>query len=85
MKDMSVENRRIVKIMITDFPTTENHLNAQSNGADAYMEKPMKPEEFISVIAQEIGKKGSRKSKRDKHHFCMKSRCHQFLLGRGNG
>ena len=57
LKEFSEENRRMVKIMITGFPTTENRLDAEANSADAYLEKPVKPEKLLSVMAEELDKK----------------------------
>ena len=57
LKEISGENMRMVKIMITGFPTTENRLDAEANGADAYLGKPVKPEKLLGVIAEELNKK----------------------------
>jgi DNA-binding NtrC family response regulator len=57
LKEISGENMCMVKIMITGFPTTENRLDAEANGADAYLGKPVKPEKLLGVIAEELNKK----------------------------
>jgi DNA-binding response OmpR family regulator len=42
------------KIVITGFPSMDNGVKALDSGADAYLVKPLKPEELISVIDEKI-------------------------------
>lgn len=43
-----------VKIMITGFPSLETGVKALDEGADAYLVKPVKPEELIALIEEKF-------------------------------
>jgi DNA-binding response OmpR family regulator len=43
-----------VKIMITGFPSLETGLRALDEGADAYLVKPVKPDELITLIEEKL-------------------------------
>lgn len=43
-----------VKIMITGFPSLETGVKALDEGADAYLVKPVKPEELIALIEEKL-------------------------------
>jgi DNA-binding NtrC family response regulator len=43
-----------VKIMITGFPSLETGIKALDEGADAYLVKPVKPEELITLIEEKF-------------------------------
>ncbi len=42
------------KIVITGFPSMENGVKALDEGADAYLVKPLKPEELIAIIEEKL-------------------------------
>jgi DNA-binding response OmpR family regulator len=46
-----------VKIMITGFPSLETGVKALDEGADAYLVKPVKPEELIALIEEKLKNK----------------------------
>jgi DNA-binding response OmpR family regulator len=46
-----------VKIMITGFPSLENGVKALDEGADAYLVKPVKPEELLMLIKEKLKSK----------------------------
>ena len=46
-----------VKIMITGFPSLENGVKALDEGADAYLVKPVKPEELLALIEEKLKSK----------------------------
>jgi DNA-binding response OmpR family regulator len=46
--------RNAVKIMITGFPSLENGVKALDGGADAYLVKPVKPEELLAIIEEKL-------------------------------
>jgi len=48
-----------VKIMITGFPSLENGVKALDEGADAYLVKPVKPEELLMLIEEKLKSKKS--------------------------
>jgi DNA-binding NtrC family response regulator len=43
-----------VKIMITGFPSLETGVKALDEGADAYLVKPVKPEELLTLIEEKF-------------------------------
>jgi DNA-binding response OmpR family regulator len=53
-----------VKIMITGFPSLETGVKALDEGADAYLVKPVKPQELLMLLDEKL--KGREKS--DKSH-----------------
>lgn len=43
-----------IKIMITGFPSLESGVKALDEGADAYLVKPVKPEELLMLIEEKM-------------------------------
>lgn len=43
-----------IKIMITGFPSLETGIKALDQGADAYLVKPVKPEELLALIKEKF-------------------------------
>jgi DNA-binding response OmpR family regulator len=43
-----------IKIMITGFPSLESGIKALDEGADAYLVKPVKPEELLMLIEEKM-------------------------------
>jgi DNA-binding response OmpR family regulator len=43
-----------IKIMITGFPSLETGVKALDSGADAYLVKPVKPEELLMLIEEKL-------------------------------
>lgn len=56
--DLLVKMQKImpkaVKIMITGFPSLETGIKALDEGADAYLVKPVKPEELLALIEEKF-------------------------------
>ena len=50
------------KIMITGFPSLENGVKALDEGADAYLVKPVKPEELLMLIEEKLKSKEESKA-----------------------
>ena len=46
-----------IKIMITGFPSLESGVKALDEGADAYLVKPVKPEELLMLIEEKLKSK----------------------------
>ncbi len=46
--------RDTVKIMITGFPSLETGVKALDEGADAYLVKPVKPDELLALIEEKL-------------------------------
>ena len=46
-----------IKIMITGFPSLETGVKALDEGADAYLVKPVKPEELLMLIEEKLKNK----------------------------
>ena len=51
---MKPNMKTAVKIMITGFPSLETGVKALDEGADAYLVKPVKPEELIALIEEKF-------------------------------
>jgi DNA-binding NtrC family response regulator len=47
---------KMVKIMVTGYPSLENAVEALNLGADAYVIKPVKPEELLALIKEKLEK-----------------------------
>ena len=47
---------KMVKIMITGYPSVENAVEALNRGADAYIIKPVKPEKLLALIEEKLEK-----------------------------
>ena len=47
---------KMVKIMITGYPSLENAVEALNHGADAYIIKPVKPEKLLALIEEKLKK-----------------------------
>ena len=54
-------NNNPVRIMITGFPSLETGVKALDEGADAYLVKPVKPDELIAIIEEKLKIKASKK------------------------
>lgn len=46
--------KNTIKIMITGFPSIESGVKALDEGADAYLVKPVKPEELLMLIEEKL-------------------------------
>ena len=47
---------KMMKIMITGYPSLENAVEALNLGADAYVIKPVKPEKLLALIEENLEK-----------------------------
>ena len=45
---------KMVKIMITGYPSLEDAVEALNHGADAYLIKPVKPEKLLALIEEKL-------------------------------
>ena len=45
---------KMVKIIVTGYPSLQNAVEAVNKGADAYIIKPAKPEELLSTVAEHL-------------------------------
>jgi len=62
--------QRTVKIMITGFPSLETGVKALDEGADAYLVKPVKPQDLLLLIEEKLKvKKKLLKRKVNRHHL----------------
>lgn len=52
--DMRDTMQNTVKIMITGFPSLETGVKALDGGADAYLVKPVRPEELLMLIKEKL-------------------------------
>lgn len=51
---MNSTHPHIIKIVITGFPSIENGVKALESGVDAYLVKPVKPEDLIKMINERM-------------------------------
>ncbi|PVX23894.1 MAG: hypothetical protein CW691_09425 [Candidatus Bathyarchaeum sp.] len=47
---------KMVKIMVTGYPSLENAMEALNQGADAYVTKPVKPAKLLALIEEKLKK-----------------------------
>jgi DNA-binding response OmpR family regulator len=52
-----IESPGMVKIMFTGFPSLVSGIQAMDKGVDAYLPKPVKPEELVGVIKAKLMKR----------------------------
>lgn len=45
---------KMVKIMVTGYPSIENAMEALNQGADAYVTKPVKPAKLLALIKEKL-------------------------------
>ena len=45
---------KMMKIMITGYPSLENAVEALNQGADAFIIKPVKPEKLLALIEEKL-------------------------------
>jgi len=45
---------KMMKIMVTGYPSLENAVEALNLGADAYITKPVNPEELLKVVEEKL-------------------------------
>ena len=45
---------RMVKIMLTGYPSLENTVKSLNLGADAYLIKPVKPDKLLTIIKEKL-------------------------------
>jgi len=45
---------KMVKIMVTGYPSLENAMEALNQGADAYVTKPVKPAKLLALIKEKL-------------------------------
>jgi len=46
--------QRTIKIMITGFPSLETGVKALDEGADAYLVKPVKPQDLLVLLEEKL-------------------------------
>lgn len=54
LTEMHRETPRMMKIMITGHPSLENAVEALNLGADAYIMKPVDPEELLEIVEEKL-------------------------------
>ena len=70
---------KMVKIMITGYPSLENAVEALNHGADAYIIKPVKPEKLLALIEEKLEEQSqAKKMTEEKVTEWIKSRAHEI-------
>jgi two-component system response regulator HydG len=52
---------RMVKIIMTGFPTVNNAIDAITNRVDSYLTKPISPESILKTIREQLSKQETEK------------------------
>ena len=55
---IKMQLQNTIKIMITGFPSLESGVKALDEGADAYLVKPVKPEDLLMLIKEKLKSRG---------------------------
>jgi DNA-binding NtrC family response regulator len=73
---------RMVKIMITGYASLENAMEALNLGADAYIMKPLDPENLLKVINEKLkAQKETEKMSQEKVAKWIETRAHKLERG----
>ena len=56
LAEIHEERPRMMKIMVTGHASLDNAVKALNLGADAYLKKPVNPEELLRVVAEKLKK-----------------------------
>jgi len=72
---------KMIKIMVTGYPSLQNAVEALNYGADAYIMKPVDPEELLRVIKEKLKEqREARKMTEEKIAEWVKTRIMQLEL-----
>jgi DNA-binding response OmpR family regulator len=52
---MRQRSPKTVKIMLTGYPSFENSIKSLNLGADAYLVKPIKPDDLLQLVRKKLG------------------------------
>ncbi len=70
---------KMVKIMVTGYPSIENAMESLNQGADAYVTKPVKPEKLLALIKEKLEKQSqAEKMTEGKVVDWIKTRAHKL-------
>jgi DNA-binding NtrC family response regulator len=73
---------RMVKIMITGYASLENAMEALNLGADAYIMKPVDPENLLNIINEKLkAQKEAEKMSQEKVAKWIETRAHKLERG----
>jgi len=54
LRRMNSTNPSMIKIVITGFASAEDGIKALDSGADAYLVKPVRPEELVRLVKEKL-------------------------------
>ncbi len=54
LKKIESTNPDIVKVVVTGYASVEDGIRSLDNGADAYLVKPVKPEDLLALINEKL-------------------------------
>jgi DNA-binding NtrC family response regulator len=54
LKILEENTPKMMKIMVTGYPSLENAIEALNEGADAYVVKPVKPDKLLALIKEKL-------------------------------
>ena len=59
LRKLKDRNPKMVKIIVTGFPSLQNAIEAVNEGADGYVLKPFKPKELLETIRKHLDEKAA--------------------------
>jgi len=62
LKAMHETSPKMVKIMVTGYPALQNAVESLNMGADAYLMKPVHPQEMLKVVEEKLKEQEEAKS-----------------------
>ena len=62
LKAMHETSPKMVKIMVTGYPALQNAVESLNKGADAYLMKPVHPQEMLKVVEEKLKEQEEAKS-----------------------
>jgi two-component system response regulator HydG len=71
---------KMVKIMITGYPSLENAVEALNMGADAYIMKPVNPEKLLALIEEKLKKQSQAEKMTEEKTARNKRACTVFFF-----
>lgn len=72
---------RTVKIMVTGYPGLENAVNSLNMGADAYLIKPVSPQNLLKIVKEKLAEQeGSGKMTEEKLKLWIETRVRKLRM-----
>jgi len=84
LKKLRQTTPKTIKIMVTGYPQLSNAVEALNSGADAYLIKPVKPDELIKTLKHKLeAQNRAKKTTEENITAFLETRTHQLLQNLG--